>query len=81
MRVEPEYGGAASRLTVDVAYQVTRTLTVDGGRQPPVKVAFTSSSYGEAPPMTPHAAMHPVAFGVTPVPHVRFTAVLPCGVS
>jgi hypothetical protein len=67
VRVEPEYGGAASRITVDVAYRVTRTLTLDGVRQPPVTVAFTSSSYGEAAPMTPHAAMHPVGFGVTPM--------------
>lgn len=64
--VEPENGGSAARITVDVAYRVTRSLTLDGVAQPPVTVAFSSASLGEAPAMTPHAAMHPVGFGVTP---------------
>lgn len=67
IRVTPENGGAAARITVDIAYRVTRGLTLDGVQQQPVTVTFTSGSFGEAPPMTPIAAMHPVGFGVTPL--------------
>lgn len=65
--VEPEYGGSAARITVDVVYTVTRTLTLDGAKQPPVTITFTSNSLGEAPARTPFTAMHPVGFGVTPL--------------
>jgi hypothetical protein len=65
--VTPENGGTAARITVDVTYRVTRSLTLDGVPQRPVTMTFTSASRGEAPPLTPISAMHPVGFGVAPM--------------
>ncbi|WP_439577366.1 hypothetical protein [Elioraea sp.] len=67
MQVQPENGGMASRITVDVTYRVTRTLTLDGVRQPEVTMKFTSARRGEAAAFTPYTAMHPVGFGVAPM--------------